>query len=79
MSRWTSDSCEVLQSAMDRLSTRLGPGPNDVSCDYRNSVLYLYGRCNSFYEKQLAQEALRSVDGVSQVVNRIQVVDETCS
>ncbi|MBC8876524.1 MAG: BON domain-containing protein [Planctomycetes bacterium] len=74
MSLQTLDSYEVLQSAMDSLRSRLGTGVNDVSCDYRNSVLYLCGWCNTFYQKQLAQEAVRSVDGVLQVVNRIQVV-----
>jgi len=59
---------------MGRLRSRLGTGINDVSCDYRDSVLYLRGWCNSFYEKQMAQEAVRSIDGVLRVVNRIQVV-----
>ena len=74
MSLQTLDSYEVLQCAIDRLRSRLGTGGNEVSCDYRNSVLYLHGWCNSFYEKQLAQESVRSVDGVLRVVNRIQVV-----
>ena len=74
MSLQTLDSYEVLQCAIDRLRSRLGTGGNEVSCDYRNAVLYLCGWCNSFYEKQLAQEAVRSVDGVLRVVNRIQVV-----
>ena len=74
MSLQTLGSYEVLQSAIDRLRSRLGPGGNEVSCDYRNSVLYLCGWCNSFYEKQIAQEAVRSVDGVSRIVNRIRVV-----
>lgn len=74
MSLQTLDSCEVLQSAMDRLRSRLGTGGNDVSCEYRDYVLCLRGWCRSFYEKQMAQEAVRSVDGVLRVVNRIQVV-----
>ncbi len=74
MSLQTLDSCEVLQTAMDRLTIGLGTGVNEVSCDYRDSVLYLRGWCNSFYEKQVAQEAVRSVEGVLRVVNRIQVV-----
>lgn len=74
MSLQTLTSYEVLRCAIDRLRSTLGPGGNDVSCDYRNSVLYLRGWCNSFYERQLAQDAVRSVDGVLRVVNRIQVI-----
>jgi hypothetical protein len=29
---------------------------------------------SSFYEKQLAQEAVRTLEGVDQVVNKIEVV-----
>ncbi len=63
--------------ATDRLKSKLGTGVNEVSCDYRDSVLYLRGWCNSFYKKQVAQEAVRSVEGVLRVVNRIQVVART--
>lgn len=74
MSLQTLDVCKVLQNAMDGLRSRLAPGVNVVSCDYRDSVLYLRGWCHSFYEKQMTQEAVRPVDGVLRIVNRIQVV-----
>jgi len=58
------DSCHVLQSAKGRLRSRFDIGGDDLSREYRNSVLYLRGWCSSYYEKQMAQEAVRSVDGV---------------
>lgn len=44
-----------------------------ISCDCSHGVLLLSGRLASFYYKQLAQEAVARVDGVSAVVNRIEV------
>jgi osmotically-inducible protein OsmY len=44
-----------------------------VSCDYDQGVLFLRGRLNSYYQKQAAQEAVRDLEGVVQVVNQIEV------
>ena len=44
-----------------------------ISCECDQSVLLLRGRLPSFYHKQLAQEAVARVGGVSQVVNDIEV------
>jgi osmotically-inducible protein OsmY len=33
----------------------------------------LQGRVKSFFEKQLAQEALRSIDGISSIDNQLEV------
>lgn len=46
-----------------------------LSCDVENGVLLLRGRLSSFHYKQMAQETVRSLAGVSQVVNEIEVVD----
>ena len=44
-----------------------------ISCECDQSVLLLRGRLPSFYHKQLAQEAVARVGGVSQVINEIEV------
>ncbi len=44
-----------------------------VVCEYDHGVLLLKGRLPSFYHKQLAQEAVVRVSGVSQVINEIEV------
>ena len=46
-----------------------------LSCDVENGVLLLRGRLGSFHYKQVAQETVRRLAGVSQVVNEIEVVD----
>jgi osmotically-inducible protein OsmY len=44
-----------------------------VSCDYRGGVLVLRGYLPSYYLKQVAQEAVASLEGVVAVDNQIQV------
>ncbi len=44
-----------------------------IVCECDHGVLLLRGHLPSFYHKQVAQEAVARVRGVSQVVNEIQV------
>ena len=44
-----------------------------ISCDCKDGVLTLKGNLFSFYEKQIAQETVSSVEGVTLVVNDIEV------
>lgn len=44
-----------------------------IQIRYRNRCLRLDGQLPSFYLKQLAQEALRNIDGVEQIDNQIMV------
>ena len=46
----------------------------DILCLASDGVLYLHGCLNSHYLKQVAQELAAGVDGVRQVVNRIEVL-----
>ena len=44
-----------------------------VSCKCDRGVLFLRGRLGRFHHKQVAQEAVARVEGVTQVVNEIEV------
>jgi osmotically-inducible protein OsmY len=44
-----------------------------VFCQYDHGTLFLRGRLPSFHQKQVAQEAIARVEGVTQVINRIAV------
>lgn len=63
----------VLVAASDRLSRSPYPVLGRLECDYHDGVLILSGRVRSFYEKQVAQESVRSVEGVHQIVNDVEV------
>jgi osmotically-inducible protein OsmY len=43
-------------------------------CEYDSGVLVLRGCSRSYYDKQTAQEVVKHIDGVVQVVNEIEVV-----
>jgi len=45
-----------------------------ITCHYHEGMVFLRGRVNSYYLKQLAQETIRNVAGVEQIVNEIEVV-----
>jgi hypothetical protein len=42
-----------------------------VTCQFRRGALLLSGRVPTYYHKQLAQETIRSLPGVSAIVNEI--------
>ena len=43
-------------------------------CEVENGAIILRGQVSSYYLKQLAQEAVRSLAGVHRVANRLEVV-----
>jgi osmotically-inducible protein OsmY len=45
-----------------------------ISCTLDRGSLILEGRLSTFFQKQLAQEIGASIEGVVQVINRIEVV-----
>ncbi len=49
-------------------------GRRRVECRAESNRVVLKGEVNSFYEKQLAQEALRDIQGIEQVDNQLQVI-----
>lgn len=46
----------------------------NVQCRVESNRMILEGEVNSFYEKQLAQEALRDLEGFEQVENQLEVI-----
>jgi osmotically-inducible protein OsmY len=68
-------SLQLVQAAEARLRTIPYVTVQRIACecDHRG-VLFLRGRLPSFYQKQLAQEAVAGLPGVTQVVNETQVV-----
>jgi len=63
----------VVKAADNRLRRSPYPRVARVSCEYDRGVLLLRGRVSSYYQKQLAQETLRDLEGVVEIVNEIEV------
>ena len=67
-------SHESTEAARDCLQRSPYCPIRSVSCECRQGVLFLRGPLPTFYLKQLAQEAVARVKGISQVINET-VVD----
>ena len=65
--------CNIAEAAMECLRNSPYKAMHRVSCECKHGVLFLRGRLFSFHEKQVAQEAVAGVSGVTQVVNEIEV------
>ncbi len=68
----------ICSTTMERIARNLLAqtgylGLRKVKCSFDNGTMTLRGRVRSYYHKQMAQEALRYVEHVRQLVNRIEV------
>ena len=46
---------------------------HQVLCQEESGIVVLHGRVGSFFQKQMAQEALKRLEGVEKVINELQV------
>jgi osmotically-inducible protein OsmY len=65
-----SDVTELARECLRRSSH---PALRTVSCEFNRGVLRLRGQLSSFYHKQLAQEAVAHLSGVTKVENEVAV------
>jgi osmotically-inducible protein OsmY len=69
-----SQPCGVAEIAEARFRAHSRTALRCIICTFDRGVLVLEGRLCTFFQKQLAQELVATLDGVEQVVNRIEVV-----
>jgi hypothetical protein len=68
-------SSDIVQAARARLSASPYPTIQKLTCECdEQGVLFLRGRLTSFYQKQLAQEAVARMPGMTRLVNEAEVV-----
>lgn len=70
---------QIENSAAQKLSChpQLQGNCNRIKCFVSDRRLYLSGDLPSWYLKQMAQEAVRGVEGVDEIVNDIYVTDSS--
>ena len=66
---------DVTETARDRLRNSPYAPLRSLSCNLESGGLVLRGRLPSFHHKQLAQETVRRLAGIRQIINEIEVVD----
>jgi len=73
-----TSSHELAKAASKRLKSTCYPSIRGLSCECDDrGVLYLRGRLSSYYQKQLAQEAVADLPGIVEIVNQAEVVSLT--
>jgi hypothetical protein len=73
----SAHDCEVQDTVIIRLRSKSPKAFSAVSCECDHGTLHLRGHSSSYYEKQMAQEAVRGIDGVTQVINEIEVTPDS--
>lgn len=62
---------------VQRLDSAIRGNPHlnghQVFCSEEGGTVILQGRVRSYYQKQMAQEALRNLEGVERIVNDLEV------
>ncbi len=72
-SSFSTPSGSVTESARERLRSCPYKPVRLLACEFDRGVLRLRGRLSSFYQKQLAQQAVIGLSGVEEVVNEVVV------
>lgn len=64
----------LVEAAMARLRSSIYPVLRTLSCEHHEGILIVRGRVPSYYHKQLAQESLRNLPGVPEILNCVEVI-----
>lgn len=64
---------ELLQRIDSAIKTSPHLAGHHVFCQEESGIVVLHGRVRSFFQKQMAQEALKNLDGVEKVINELEV------
>lgn len=51
-------------------------GSQQLLCDTQDGTVRLQGRVRTYFQKQMAQEAIKTVEGVEEILNELIVNDE---
>lgn len=72
-----SPAAQRWQSLCDQAQKRLDSSPywhvRAVTCDVRDGVLTLRGSVPNFYQKQIIQQAVISLEGIRRIDNQVRV------
>ena len=73
----TDLSSQITANAQTLLEARMLSASRQITLEYKEGIMFLRGHLASFYQKQVAQETIRHLDGVQQIVNKIEVTAAT--
>jgi osmotically-inducible protein OsmY len=65
---------DLAELARSCLQTNPHEDIKSLECEYHEGVLLLRGQVHTYYHKQLAQEAVRDIQGIESIANVVKVV-----
>jgi len=68
-------SCSIIAAVKNRWALGGYTELKTINCAYVEGVLTISGSVSSYYHKQMAQESVRGVDGIHQIVNELTVTE----
>lgn len=74
-----SGDVQIVSAAQERLRATSIYELTQIRCALHEGTLFLCGTVSSFYHKQLAQEAVKALAGVTRIVNQLDVVARIAS
>jgi osmotically-inducible protein OsmY len=63
----------IEKAVKNRLHESAYPSIKRIDCEFEDGILVLRGQLHSFFEKQVAQESIAGLDGIKEIVNRVEV------
>jgi osmotically-inducible protein OsmY len=65
---------DVAKAAQSKLKSSPYPAVARLKCYFNGGSLTLRGQVPTFFEKQIAQEAVADLEGVNELVNGVEVI-----
>jgi osmotically-inducible protein OsmY len=65
---YADDLLDAARDALQRMAIR------GIACEYRDGMLFLRGQVPSYYHKQMIQESVMAIKGVTRVINEVEVI-----
>ncbi len=68
-----ASAAELLQRVDSAIQGSPHIAGHQVFCQEESGIVVLHGRVDSFFQKQMAQETLKKLEGVEKVINELEV------
>ena len=67
-------NCDIAKNATQRLQASPYYGLRSLHCEFHEGILVIRGRVRSYFQLQMAQEAVRNLCGAELILNAVEVM-----
>lgn len=69
----TAGTGELLQRVDSAIKSSPHLTGHQVFCQEESGIVVLHGKVRSFFQKQMAQETLKKLEGIEKIINELEV------